>query len=894
MELRGYMSKYLFIYLFFLFLNIKVFGQNVNVYGSVISISKCPINSASVILKDSSGKLISYTFSDDLGIYKLSIKQKGQFTIIANALGYESQKVVFQIQNIPAEKQINLELTQSSHLLKEVVVEARRPIVVKQDTIVFDASDFSLGNVIVIEDLLKRIPGLNVGTDGSIKVGNQEIEKIMIDGDDMFDRGYKILTKNMPVTPIDKVEILKRFSNNKYLHGIEKSEKVALNLTLKNNFKRKWFGNGSIGDNFASDNRHEIRGSLMNFGKKDKFVFLTNHNNIGYDATGDIYNLIKPSSFEEVGSIGDNESANILLYLGFNNPKLKSKRVNFNNTNLISINSIFNLSKSVKLTVTSFLNKDKVNFYRNSTQSVKLNNTAFENFEDLDGIKDQSTFFSKIHLEYTISKNKAIEYVSKVSDLKERNTSRLIFNSNPLAEKLYNDNSLVDQKIIFSNKLNQNKALIVSGRYITDIMPQNYSVNQFIFQGLFDENADNVRQYSMNRMIYYGIETHFLDRKKNNNLFELKMGNQFRIDYLKTSLQLLREDTSISFPVLFQNDVKFTVNDAFISSKYLFYLGKLSISTQANLHNINNQFQEYMLSQTANSIFVVPKVGIDWNISTKNKLVTSYSFNTTNTGVLDIQPRFVMTDFRSFSRGIEGFRQLSSSGLFFNHTYGSWGEKIFANTSLVYTRNNNFLSSNSLVNQNYSLIEKILIRNQNMLNISSSLDYYLKQIKSNIKITLGNTMINSKNIVNNSELRDVQMSNIDYGAEIRSGFKGYFNYHFGVKWNYSQVKAISINSYKEDFNFLDILLTFNENLNVQLQLERYYFGTTNVTRKPYYFFDLDAKYVIKHNKLIIFVSGNNLINTRNFRVINVSDIGVSRTEYRLQPRYLLFKIEYRF
>ena len=301
-----------------------------------------------------------------------------------------------------------------------------------------------------------------------------------------------------------------------------------------------------------------------------------------------------------------------------------------------------------------------------------------------------------------------------------------------------------------------------------------------------------------------------------------------------------------------------------------------------------------MLSQTANIIFVVPKVGIDWNISTKNKLVTSYSFNTTNTGVLDIQPRFVMTDFRSFSRGIEGFRQLSSSGLFFNHTYGSWGEKIFANTSLVYTRNNNFLSSNSLVNQNYSLIEKILIRNQNMLNISSSLDYYLKQIKSNIKITLGNTMINSKNIVNNSELRDVQMSNIDYGAEIRSGFKGYFNYHFGVKWNYSQVKAISINSYKEDFNFLDILLTFNENLNVQLQLERYYFGTTNVTRKPYYFFDLDAKYVIKHNKLIIFVSGNNLINTRNFRVINVSDIGVSRTEYRLQPRYLLFKIEYRF
>lgn len=887
------MSKYLLLYIYFLFFSINSYGQNISVYGSIITDTK-PIGYASVILKDSSGKIISYTFSDDSGMYKLRIKQGGQFTIIANALGYEPRKVTFRLQNISEEKLINIELTQKSSSLKEVVVEARRPIVVKQDTIVFDASAFSLGNEIVIEDLLKRIPGLNVGADGTIKVGNQEIEKVMIDGDDMFDRGYKILTKNMPVTPIDKVEILKRFSNNKFLRGIENSEKVALNLTLKNNFKRIWFGNGSLGDNLARDNRHEIKGSLMNFGKKDKFVFLTNHNNIGYDATGDIYHLIKPSSFDESGSLGDNESANTLLYLGFNNPKLKSKRVYFNNANLISVNSILNLSKRVKLTVTGFSNKDRVSFFRNSTQSVKINNTAFENLEDMTGIKDQSTFFGKIHLEYAISKNKALEYISRVSYLKERNTSSLIFNSEPLSEKLDNGNSRVDQKILFSNKLKQNKVFIISGRFIDDVIPQNYSVNQFIFQDLFPVNANNLRQFSKNSMSYFEIEAHFLDRKKSNNLFELKIGSQLRIDYLRSGLELLREDTSLSFPINFQNNLKFIANDVFVSSKYLFYLGKLSISSQADIHNINSEFQKDHLSQITNSIFIVPKLGIDWNISSKNKLVTSYSFNTTNTGILDIQPGFVLTDFRTFSRGIDRFRQLSSSGFFFNHTYGSWGEKIFANTSLVYTRNNTFLSSNSLVKQNYSLIEKIVIRNQNMLNISSSFDYYLKQIKSNVKITLGHTRINSKNIVNNSDFRDVQMSSTDYGTEIRSGFKGFFNYHFGIKWNYSQVKTNSINSYTEDFSFLDLLFSFNENFNLQLQLERYYFGTSNEISNPYNFIDLEAKYVLQKNKVILFISGNNLFNTSNFRVININDISLSKTQYKLQPRYLLFKVECRF
>ena len=62
----------------------------------------------------------------------------------------------------------------------------------------------------------------------------------------------------------------------------------------------------------------------------------------------------------------------------------------------------------------------------------------------------------------------------------------------------------------------------------------------------------------------------------------------------------------------------------------------------------------------------------------------------------------------------------------------------------------------------------------------------------------------------------------------------------------------------------------------------------------YYFLDLEARYVVKENKLTFFLSGNNLFNTETFRNYSISDINISQTEYRLMPRYVLLKMEYRF
>ncbi len=131
----------------------------------------------------------------------------------------------------------------------------------------------------------------------------------MIENDDFFEKGYKTLTKNLPAAPIEKVEVLKRYSNNKLLKGIEESDKIALNLTLSDEAKRQWFANISLAYDVTTQER--------------------------YDATGDISNLVRSSSYGEPGSIGDNQQSNKLILLSDRVPYFKESRFKFNNAELL-------------------------------------------------------------------------------------------------------------------------------------------------------------------------------------------------------------------------------------------------------------------------------------------------------------------------------------------------------------------------------------------------------------------------------------------------------------------------------------------------------------------------------------------------------------------------------
>ncbi len=880
-----------------LLITIMLFSLNANAQTNIKGVIKDgkdePIISASVILKDSANKVISYTYSNGLGKFNISTNKKGKITLTANSIGFEQKNIEISLNDSDI-LDVVFNLKPKINELKEVIVTSPRPITIDGDKVIYDVKSFLQGNEQTVEDLLKKIPGLNIDANGTIKVGNQEIEKVMIDGDDMFEKGYKILTKNMPVNPLDKVELLQNYSNNKHLKGIENSDKVALNLTLKDDAKRVWFGNILAGYGLFSENRYDAKINLMNFGKKNKYYFLTNLNNIGFDATGDVDNLIRPQRTNEPGNIGDNQTVKNVLGIGTDLPNLKKRRVNLNNAEMLSLNSIFTLSEKVKLKTLGFLNTDEVDFFRNSLQQFSVGNKTFLNAENFVGSKTQITGFGKVDLTYDISKTKTFEYIGKFNKTNEKNRSDLLFNNDLLNERLNANNQLFDQKFVYTNKFKDNKVFLFSSRYINEKTPQNYSVNQFIFSDLFTDNANNTKQFSKNKMQFAGIEAHLLDKKKNGDLFELKIGNQLRIDDLNTRFELLQDENNLSFPNGYQNSLTYATNDLYLSTKYRFKLKNFALLTQADAHQLFNQLENINTKSNQNPFFILPKIGLDWKINDKNKIITSYSYNTTNAGVLDVYSGFVQTGFRSFSKGLEEFNQLNSASTMLNYTYGSWGDKFFASTFILYSKNNEFYSTNSIIAQNYSQSEKIIIKDREFLSISSSIDRYFKPIKSNLKINLGATKTNFKNIVNNSNLREVKNFNADYGIELRSGFRGFFNYHIGSKWNYNEVETIIKNSFTDNMSFLDLSFMFSDKFNIQAQSERYFFGNLDKNNNKYYFLDLEARYVVKENKLTFFISGNNLFNTETFRNYSISDISISQTEYRLMPRYVLLKMEYRF
>ena len=870
----------------------SIFSQTV-IKGNVVFENNKNETSCLVSLKEDE-ETIAYTFTEVNNTFILETNKIGTFKLSFSSMNFETKLIVIEVSAKTKLIEKNIFLNYKPVILEEVIIESDKQIKIKNDTIIYNAKSFLEGNEQVVEDLLKKIPGITISSNGTVKVGNQEVEKIMIEGDDIFEKGYKILTKNMPVNPIDKVELYQNYSNNRHLKGIENSDKVALNLTLKESYKRQWFGNALLGYGAISENRYDLRSNLMNFGKKSKYYFIANLNNLGDDVVGDINHLIRPYRIDEPSSIGDNQSAKTLLSLTTDLPNLKQKRINFNNAELFTLNTIFSLTNKVKLKTLGFVNTDENDSFSNSFQSFSFNNTTFTNNEKFLGRKRQITCFGKVDLTYDISKYKTFEYTGKFNKTNETNNSDLLFNDILLKEKLSSNNQLFDQKLVYTNKFNDYKVIIISGRYINEKTPQNYSVNQFIFNDLFSENANNTRQYSQNHMQFSGIEAHLFDKKNNGDLLEIKTGNQLRIDKLKTDFELLDFENILSYPDNYQNNLEYFTNDLYISAKYRFKFGEYNLLAQSDFHQLWNKLENFGVTHNQKPLLIIPKLGLDWQLNEQNKIITSFSYNTTNAGILDVYSGFVQTGFRSFSKGLGEFNILNSSNAILNYTNGNWGDKFFANMFIAYSKNHDFYSTNSMISQNYFQSEKIIIKDRNFITISSNIDYYFKLIKSNLKINLSASKTNFKNIVNDFDLREVKNINAEYGLELRSGFRGIFNYHIGSKWNYNEVITTITNSYTDNMNFLDLSFVMNDKFNFQIQTERYFFGNLDKQNNEYYFMDLEARYTIKENKLTFSLSGNNLFNTATYKNYSITDISVSKTEYRLQPRYLLLKMEFRF
>lgn len=867
----------------FLFFSPSGMGQG-SIAGTVRDQNGAPVVNAGMILIVSGEQApVRYGYSDKEGQFGFDRLPYGKYTMEVSCLGYEKQVVTADSRG---NQKIVIVLERQVVELNEVIIQQEKPVTVSNDTVTILTRYFTNGTEQNVEELLRKIPGVNIDEAGTIKIGNQEVEKVMVEGDDFFEKGYKLLTRNMAAYPVSKVEIYRNYSNNKHLKGIENSSKVALNLSLQEEVKSVWFGNGLAG---YGGERYQVKGNLMNFGKKSKYYFLTHVNNTGQEVTAGLDPLMHSSDPGEPLAGGNDLPVRPMGSVAIGPPDLKKQRVTFNNARVLSLNSIFTLSDKVKLKTTGLIHSDRNSFERNSFYAVRSGEVLFENAEAFRGQTARLAGFGSADLTCDISATSTFRYTGKLSNDREVSRSELRFNSRPLHEQLYGLSRFHEHALHFTRKISQNKALLLTGRYFLTKTPQSYWLDPFIYQVLFPEYSGRVHQTATHGLQGAKVESCLMNKKENGDLLEVRWGGQWRKESLQS--RYMQEGEEADEPGQLRNAIPYSSFDFYFSAKYLRQIHRLQLITQADFHRLFNNIGN---KREQSGFFVVPRLGINYTISRHHKIRSSYTYTQDTPGIIDLYPQYIHTGFRTFSKGAEEFDLLNTSTAFINYTAGNWGNQFFLNTFLVYANNHNFFSTHTTLSPDYSLSDKIWVKGRETLSIYASADRYFKPLKANLKITMNGSKADFKNKVNGSGLRKVNTTHWVYGWENRSAFRFFLNYHIGSKWIQNRVRAETVSSFTDRTLFLDLDFRINPQLNVKAQAEQYYFGRLNKGANTCYFMDMEARYALRKYKLVLYFSGNNLFNTKTFRNYTVSDISVTRTEYRLQPRLLLLKAEYRF
>ena len=861
---------------------------NAQISGNIYSSEQIPVGQVIVKLQKDKN-ILSYTTSNKAGEYTLTIKETGNFDLIFSSLRYEEVVIPITIDKLDAE--ITQDVTLFSKeiiLLNETIAIAKKPIIAKKDTIVYDAAFFLTGNEQVVEDLLKKLPGLTVDENGTIKVGEQEVEKVMIENDDFFEKGYKIVTKNMPVHPIDKVELIQRYSNNKHLKGIEKSDKVALNLKLKEDAKNQWFGNAELGTDVSSLDYYKLNANLMSFGKKNKYYFLTNLNNIGKDATGGLSHLINPSSRGN-NFVGDGFATEQFIHkqgmrLGF-----KDDRSKINNEELISLNAIFNPNEKLKIKPIIFFNSDENTFVRQQVQSYHLpDQQDFTNFEDYRLRNAFQNIFAKVDVSYDFTKNKTLEISSKFNTKDGDDVNQINFNAHNLQEKVNTQTQRFDQEIQYTQKLSESKVIVLQARFIYDENQQDYFTNTNYFGDFTQSNSsENVRQKSNNHGNLLGLSFKYLDRKKSGNLLEINVKNKLENQNLHNLLYFSQNPRI--------NDIQYSENKLNVKSSYIYKINaKLSLRGELSAQNFDLYYDNLNISESSNEWSINPSFGIDYDLNDKHKFKTSYTWNANTSPVGYLNADYILTAYNNLNLGLSAPAVFNKSSLFFSYNYGRWTDKLMFNTYLFYNKDADYISSNNLITQDYSVGQYLTFKDRETFTLNGSLDYYLKFISSNLKFKGGMFQSSYANQINNSAQRNIRTSNYNYGLEFRTGFDGLFNFHLGTKNTHQMMEVEGFkNKYVNNNSFVDTYFNISEKFDFQTNLDYYYFGNLD-QNKHYYFVDATARYKLMENKFTLGLQAKNLFNTSTFTVNSLSDISQSVISYRLLPRYIMASFEFRF
>jgi hypothetical protein len=845
------MKKNRYLLIIFHLYSIFIFSQNIEIEGIVIDKDKKPIPNILISILTQEKEIIKYKYSDNGGKFNFSVDgAKNPFFLKASSLFYLEKQITINFQ-----EKIIISLSDKVEMLNEVVINNSK---INNDTINLGISKYNIKKEESIEKTLKKIPGISVDKDGRIKYWNTEIEKILIDGDDLADKQYTFISKNLRSEVLDDIQILKNFEENTVFKRSRKSDKIALNLKIKEEFTNIWFGNILIGYGNGSSNEseHKVHSNVGLLRKKIKFLNSQKLSSLGDKSIPDFFGDQNRTNNKPVYNLKKNDISlpdEVTNFNnGFNNTFLinkKTKNLVFRATNFIGVDN----QKQELFSSTDFFFQEEDSFTERNSNNER--NTLFLGELELKNQGSERNFFIN-KLEYKIGNN--------------RFSSSSIFNNNQVSDANRTREFDLYDNLQFTHRFKNGLILNNEINFGISNLTQNTSINSSDLSLVAQNPNSNTEQNVKKHLKSFGIKsdfTYLISRNlKSNLLFNF---NNIEEDF---DIALIPNNTS------FQNDFNVKRNEFIIKPTLIFRLSKkasLKGNISSNFFRINNQSQVLFNHNTILSLNYFGSLDISFS------QIQRFPENQT------FLQNFFLTNINSFRRG----------GLFFEPLNYSQFKFKLNNSNESRTYNNEFSfeyknSKSSILNE-FSLVNNINFNNTSFIKRQGD-EYIFKEQLIFLVNSFGFKLETTQSLLfvplNNQNTERTRLYDGIYSFEISSYFSSSLNFNMQFEYN-SNIQTFENNKSTFDSKNLKLAVdwniseVFNFNLNTEIyELERDVYNLVNVS----------LKYTPQDSKLSYGLKINNLLNEDEFAFQQRNSFFSSVTRIPLVPFYTFATIKYIF
>ncbi len=867
-----------------------------------------PLELANVIAINKQTSIMeSYGITNDKGAYVLTLSKNTSYTLQVSYIGMKTYEDAISTEATAITKNITMAL---DNALEAVELTYDLPVTVKGDTLIYNADAFKNGTERKLEDILEKLPGVEVNDEGQIEVEGQRVTKLMVDGKDFFDGDTKLATKNIPSNAVDKVQVLKNFSEVDQLKGVTNNQdNYAINIKLKDGKKNFWFGNITAGGGTSSEDELYIaQPKLFYYSPKYSVNFIGDLNNTGEPA-------LSRSDLRGFGggfrAPGRDSGTNLNLGtngLGF--LAIQNNRAQNIENQLAASNFSYAPYKALDVSGFGIFNSSHVDIRQK--QFIQFTNPNVEiPDEETDQLTRQRSDIGlfKLSAVYKPNANHQLDY-DVLGRFTKETQDRQFVSSVLGATRQFEANTP------FSISQNVNYYYTLSAAHIFAFEAQHLLKNEDPFYNAILEDQENYRNVADNlgldgSQIGYNVnqdrrvKTHQLDAKldywyvlnaKSNINFTLGTIVS-RQDFNSNLFQLLDDETRLNPEPIINNGIatntaEYNFGDYYIGAKYTLKLGKFTFTPGVSGHIY--KYGNVQFSQEVQDDFslLLPSFETRIQLKKSESLTLRYRMQNQFTDVTNLARGIVLNNFNSIAIGnpelqnaitntvslfYRSFNLFNYTNVFARVSYSNTLDQIRALSNFENVVRTNTFFNSGFTDENITANGRIQRTFGKLrLGLNTRFDY-----------TKFNQFIQGERALNESYSQT-------YTPELRSNFKEAPNFKMSYRYRVNtnlqggrrtvfttNAPSASFDAYIwKSFSFLTSY-TYNRQSN------------PNSSPQEFEIWDASLSYrKSKNAKWEYTIKATNLLNTKSQIQNGNTNVSVFTSEYFIQPRFVTFRLRY--